>query len=154
MMKRFDATTLAILVAAIGLAGCKEKPKAAPGLPTVEIAEVAQADVPIYHEWIGTLDGLVNATIRAQVTGYLIAQNYKEGDPIKKGDMLFEIDPRPFQAALDQAKGQLAEAEAHQGKTHLDVKRYAPLVKEKAIRRIWRRMPPLWPRKPRSSRPH
>ena len=74
----------------------------------VEVATVKQADVPIYHEWVGTLDGLVNATIRAQVTGYLIAQDYREGDPVKKGDLLFEIDPRPFQAVLDQAKGELA----------------------------------------------
>jgi len=79
------------------------------------------------------LDGLVNAQIRAQVTGYLLKQNYQEGDPIKKGDLLFEIDPRPFQAALDQAKGLLAQAEARFGKTKLDVKRYAPLVKDKAI---------------------
>jgi RND family efflux transporter MFP subunit len=89
--------------------------------------------VPIYHEWIGVLDGLVNADIRAQVSGYLQIQNYREGDPIRKGDMLFEIDPRPFQAVLDQAKGQLAQAEARYGKTELDVKRYAPLVKDRAI---------------------
>jgi membrane fusion protein (multidrug efflux system) len=99
----------------------------------VEVATVTQADVPIYHEWIGSLDGLVNATIRAQVTGYLIAQDYREGDAIKKGDLLFQIDPRPFQATLDQADGQLAQAEARFGKTELDVKRYAPLVKERAI---------------------
>jgi membrane fusion protein (multidrug efflux system) len=97
------------------------------------VAAVLEADVPIYHEWIGVLDGLVNAHIRAQVAGYLVSQNYKEGDPIKKGDLLFEIDPRPFQAAFDQAKGQLAQAEAKLGKTELDVKRYAPLVKDKAI---------------------
>ena len=114
--------------------GCGEKQqkKAAPA-PLVEVAPVTQADVPIYHEWIGVLDGLVNAQIRAQVTGYLLAQNYREGDPIKKGDLLFEIDPRPFKAALDQAKGLLAQAEAKLGKTELDVKRYAPLVKDKAI---------------------
>jgi membrane fusion protein (multidrug efflux system) len=99
----------------------------------VEVVAVVQADVPIYHEWIGVLDGLVNAQIRAQVTGYLLMQNYREGDPIKKGDLLFEIDPRPFQAALDQAKGLLAQAEARYGKTQLDVKRYAPLVKDRAI---------------------
>jgi membrane fusion protein (multidrug efflux system) len=99
----------------------------------VEVAAVTRADVPIYHEWIGVLDGLVNAQIRAQVTGYLWTQNYREGDPIKKGDLLFEIDPRPFQAALDQAKGLLAQAEARSGKTELDVKRYAPLVKDHAI---------------------
>src|SRR5439155_25301999 len=85
------------------------------------------------HDWIGVLDGLVNAHIRAQVSGYLVSQNYKEGDPIKKGDLLFEIDRRPFKAALDQAKAQLAQAEARRGKTELDVKRYAPLVKDKAI---------------------
>jgi len=115
------------------LAGCKEKPRAAPPPPIVEVAPVTKADVPIYHEWIGTLDGLVNATIRAQVTGYLLTQDYREGDAIKKGDLLFQIDPRPFQAALDQANGQLAQAEARLGKTELDVKRYAPLVKDRAI---------------------
>ena len=94
---------------------------------------MTQADVPIYHDWIGVLDGLVNAQIRAQVTGYLLTQKYREGDPIKKGDLLFEIDPRPFKAALDQAKGQLAQAEAKLGKTELDVKRYGPLVQTKAI---------------------
>ena len=116
------------------LVGCKGKPNAAPPQPPlVEVATVTQADVPIYHEWIGVLDGLVNAQIRAQVTGYLLTQNYREGDPIKKGDLLFEIDPRPFKAALDQAKGLLAQAEAKLGKTELDVKRYFPLVKDKAI---------------------
>ena len=118
----------------LSLVGCKGKPHAtSPPPPMVEVATVTQADVPIYHEWIGILDGLVNAQIRAQVTGYLLKQNYREGDPIKKGDLLFEIDPRPFQAALGQAKGLLAQAEAKLGKTELDVKRYAPLVKDKAI---------------------
>ena len=107
------------------LVGCKDKPHATPPPPPlVEVAPVTQADVPIYHEWIGVLDGLVNAQIRAQVTGYLVTQDYREGDPIKKGDLLFEIDPRPFKAALDQAKGVLAQAEARLGKTELDVKRY------------------------------
>ena len=114
--------------------GCREKQQAKPPpVPLVEVATVTQADVPIYHEWIGVLDGLVNAQIRAQVTGYLLTQNYREGDPIKKGDLLFEIDPRPFKAALDQAQGLLAQAEAKLGKTELDVKRYGPLVKDKAI---------------------
>jgi hydrophobic/amphiphilic exporter-1 (mainly G- bacteria), HAE1 family len=127
---------LKILLAAAAFlcfAGCKEKPRAAPPPPIVEVTAVTQADVPIYHEWVGTLDGLVNATIRAQVTGYLLSQDYREGDAIKKGDLLFQIDPRPFQAVLDQANGQLAQAEARQGKTELDVKRYAPLVKDRAI---------------------
>jgi RND family efflux transporter MFP subunit len=131
--KKAEATIFLAAATLLCFAGCKEKPHATPPPPIVEVATVMQADVPIYHDWIGTLDGLVNATIRAQVTGYLIAQNYREGDPIKKGDLLFQIDPRPFQAVLDQAKGQLAQAEARLGKTELDVKRYAPLVKEKAI---------------------
>ena len=119
---------------AICLSACKGKPH--PGStapPLVEVATVSQADVPIYHDWIGVLEGFVNAHIRAQVSGYLVSQNYKEGDPIKKGDLLFQIDPRPFQAALDQAKGQLSQAQAKFGKTQLDVKRYAPLVKDKAV---------------------
>jgi membrane fusion protein (multidrug efflux system) len=124
---------LLMFVASLSFAGCHAKPQAATPPPTVEVATATRADVPIYHEWIGTLDGLVNATIRAQVSGYLTAQDYREGDNIKKGDLLFEIDPRPFQAVLDQAKGQLAQAEARLGKTELDVKRYAPLVKDKAI---------------------
>jgi RND family efflux transporter MFP subunit len=129
-----EARTLAGLSALLCLAGCKGKPAAsAPAAPIVEVATVTQADVPLYHEWIGVLEGLVNARIRAQVTGYLVSQNYREGDPIKKGDLLFEIDRRPFQAALDQVKGQLAQAEAKLGKTELDVKRFAPLVKNNAI---------------------
>src|SRR6266566_7117548 len=131
---RSETLVLAAVTALLCLAGCKGKvDPAPPAPPTVEVTTVAQADVPIYHEWIGVLDGLVNAYIRAQITGYLLKQNYREGDPIKKGDLLFEIDPRPFKAALDQAKGLLAQAEAKLGKTELDVKRYGPLVKDKAI---------------------
>ena len=125
---------LSAVTALVFCFGCREKQQTkSPPAPLVEIATVAQADVPIYHEWIGVLDGLVNAQIRAQVTGYLLTQNYREGDPIKKGDLLFEIDPRPFKAALAQTQGLLAQAEAKMGKTELDVKRYGPLVKDKAI---------------------
>ncbi len=114
--------------------------QAAPGAaPEVRVVQVQQEDVPIIHEWIGTLDGLVNADVRAQVTGYLLTQGYQEGAFVKKGQLLFQIDPRPFKAALDlsegqlaQAKAQLANAEAVQGRTELDVKRYAPLAKEQA----------------------
>jgi membrane fusion protein (multidrug efflux system) len=102
-------------------------------LPEVEVVTVKQKDVPVYSEWVGTTEGLVNATIRAQVTGYLMRQNYQEGASVKKGDLLFEIDPRTFKAALDQAEAQLAMARAKQGKTELDVKRYRPLAKESAI---------------------
>jgi membrane fusion protein (multidrug efflux system) len=129
ILRRILPATAALL----WLAGCRDKPHATLPPPTVEAAAVTEADVPIYHEWIGSLDGLVNAQIRAQVAGYLLTQDYREGDPIKKGDLLFEIDARPFQAALDQAKGLLAQAEARFGKTELDVKRYAPLVKDRAV---------------------
>jgi RND family efflux transporter MFP subunit len=113
---------------------------AAPGAaPDVEVAKVQQEDVPIYGEWIGTLDGLVNADVRAQVTGYLLKQGYQEGAYVKQGQLLFQIDPRPLQAALDQAQGQLAQskaalanAQAVQGRTELDVTRYTPLAKEQA----------------------
>ena len=107
--------------------------------PDVQVAQVEQKDVPIYGEWIGTLDGLVNADVRAQVTGYILKQGYQEGAFVRKGELLFEIDPRPFQAALDQAEGQsaqakasLANAEAVQRRTELDVNRYTPLAKEQA----------------------
>ena len=105
----------------------------------VEVVPVQQKDIPIYGEWIGTLDGLVNADVRAQVTGYLQKQAYQEGAFVQKGQLLFQIDPRPFQAAVDQAEGQLAQAKAAlanaqavQGRTDLDVKRYTPLAREQA----------------------
>jgi membrane fusion protein, multidrug efflux system len=104
-----------------------------PPVPEVQVMAVVQKDVPVYSEWVGTTEGLVNAKIRAQVTGYLAKQDYKEGATVKKGDLLFEIDPRTFQAALDQAMAQLAIAKARLGKTELDVKRYRPLAKESAI---------------------
>lgn len=122
-----------LFIASCWLVGCRARPPAAMPPPTVVVTAVTEGEVPVYHEWIGVLDGLVNAQIRAQVTGYLWTQKYREGDPVKKGDLLFEIDPRPFQAALDQAQGQLAQAEARFGKTELDVQRYGPLVKDKAI---------------------
>jgi len=101
--------TLVILGAAL-VAGRSNNPaQAAPPPLEVEVVQVEQKDVPIYSEWIGTTDGMVNADIRAQVTGYLLRQNYKEGSLVKKGELLFEIDPRPFQAALEQANGQVAQ---------------------------------------------
>jgi membrane fusion protein (multidrug efflux system) len=107
--------------------------------PDVMVAQVEQKDVPIYGEWIGTLDGYVNADVRAQVTGYLIRQDYQEGAFVREGQLLFEIDPQPFKAALDQAEGQLAQAtaqlanaEAVRDRTQLDVERYVPLAKEQA----------------------
>jgi RND family efflux transporter MFP subunit len=110
------------------------------GAPDVAVVKVVQENVPIFGQWIGTLDGLVNADIRAEVTGYLLKQGYQEGAFVKQGQLLFQIDPRPFQAALDQAQGQLAQAKASlanaqavQGRTELDVKRYKPLAQEQAV---------------------
>jgi membrane fusion protein (multidrug efflux system) len=120
---------------AVGMAGCKGEagPPDAQTATEVQVVKVIRQDVPIYSEWVGTAEGLVNAKIRAQVTGYLLAQHYQEGAFIKKGDLLFEIDPRKFQAALDQAKGELEKARAQLGKTELDVKRDTPLARSGAI---------------------
>jgi RND family efflux transporter MFP subunit len=97
------------------------------------VATVEQRDVPVYSEWVATLDGYVNAQIRPQVSGYIIKQNYTEGSLVRKGQVLFEIDPRPFTAALDRAKGDLAQAQAQLGKSTLDVERDTPLAEAKAI---------------------
>ena len=113
--------------------GCKKKNPPPPPPPEVQVITVTPIDVPIFEQWIGTLDGFVNAQIRAQVTGYLLSQNYAEGSHVKKGDPLFQIDPRPFQAALEQVQAKLAQDQAQLGKTELDVKRYTPLAKQQAI---------------------
>jgi RND family efflux transporter MFP subunit len=97
------------------------------------VATVEQRDVPVYSEWVATLDGFVNAEIRPQVSGYIIKQNYTEGSLVRKGEVLFEIDPRPFVAALDRAKGDLAQAQAQLGKSALDVERDTPLAEARAI---------------------
>jgi len=136
--------------------GCSATANAPGGYPppTVELATVEQRDIPIHREWIGTLDGYVNAPIKAQVNGYLLRQNYVEGSFVKKGQLLFEIDPRPFQASVDQTEGQLAQAtgqvaqanaqlvqaqaqlassRANQRRTQLDLEKYTPLAKAKAV---------------------
>lgn len=140
------AAAAVILLLGITHLGAKPTTKAPPP-PVVEVAPVEQRDVPVYGEWIGTLTGQVNADVKAQVTGYLLKREYKEGSYVRKGQLLFEIDPRPFQAALDQAKGQLAQAqaqlvqneaqlataEATQLKSQLDVEKYEPLAKADAV---------------------
>jgi len=126
----FSAAVIILSVAS----GCKKEQKAAPPpVPTVEVFTVVQKDVPIYQEWVGTADGSVNATIRAQVQGYLIKQNYKEGDFVKKGQILFEIDPRTFQAALEQAQGQLAVQQASWDTAKANLKRIKPLAERNAV---------------------
>ena len=126
---------LMVLVAAFGLAGCQEEKKAVapPPPPEVEVAEVVQKDVPVYQEWVASMDGLVNATILAQVQGYLIKQNYKEGDFVKKGAMLFEIDPRPFQAVVDEARAALAKQQAILQTSQANLKRILPLAAANAV---------------------
>ncbi len=148
---------LVLGVALVGAVGCAAKTTAASGaapLQDVEIAVVQQRDIPIEREWIGTLDGMVNAAVKAQVSGNLLTQNYAEGSFVHKGQLLFEIDPRPLQAAADQAEGQLAQAkaqllqaqsgllqaraqltsaEANQHKAQLDEDRYTPLAEQQAI---------------------
>lgn len=144
------------LLTVLGIAaGCTHTSGAVVAPPLqVEVADVEQRDVPLYKEWIGTLDGLVNADIKAEVSGYLIKQAYTEGTFVKQGQLLFQIDPRPFQAALDQAQGHLAQsegqleqaraqlaqaeagvavAEANQRRVQLDVDRYTPLAQAEAI---------------------
>ena len=149
--------SLATLALLLSTAACSPRSSGAmgPGAPLeVRVVTVSQRDVPIYQEWIGTLDGFVNADIKAQVSGYLIQQAYKEGSFVSKGQLLFQIDPRPFQATLDQMQGQLAQArgqleqanarlaqaeaqvaiaDANQGRTQLDVNRYTPLAQQQAV---------------------
>jgi RND family efflux transporter MFP subunit len=123
------------LVIALLCAGCAEKKTPPAGGPQVQVARVVQKDVSIYSEWVATLDGYVNAQIQPQVTGYLIKQNYQEGSFVHKDDVLFEIDPRPFQAVLDQAKAQLAQAQAQLGNATLNVNRDIPEAEANAISR-------------------
>lgn len=132
--------TIVIVAVLLVLAGCGKSEQSQARPPEVAVAHVEQKDVPIYNDWVGTLEGLVNAQIRPQVTGYLLRRTYQEGSFVKKGELLFEIDPRTFQAALDQTKAQLAnaeqqlaQAEANQVKAQLDVDRYIPLAKEQAV---------------------
>jgi len=124
------ASCLALLLAA----GCGKEEKAAPPPPpAVEVSEVIRKDVPVYMEWVGTTDGLVNATIQAQVTGYLVKQNYREGELVRKGQVLFEIDPRTFQAAVDAAKGSLSQAEARWETAKANLQRVRPLAAKNAV---------------------
>jgi membrane fusion protein (multidrug efflux system) len=122
-----------VCLAAVLSGGCKKKEQAPPPPPTVEVLQVVQKDVPIYKEWVGALDGNVNAVIRPQVTGYLIKQNYQEGQLVKKGQVLFEIDPRTFQATLDQAKGQLAQQKARHDTAKANLARIRPLAAKNAV---------------------
>jgi len=147
---------VAAIVLTIAIRGKSVAAATPPPPPEVRVAAVVQRDVPVQHEWVGTLNGLVNAAINAEVTGYLLRQDYVEGSFVHKGQLLFEIDPRPFQAAVDQAAGQLAQskaqlaqaqaglvqaqaqlvtAEANQRKSQLDEEKYSPLFEQQAVTR-------------------
>lgn len=132
-LARSPKLLLVLMLAALG--GCGGVKASAPATkpPEVEVVDVIQKDVPIVSDWTATLDGFVNAQIQPRVAGYLTKQNYTEGSYVRKGQVLFEIDPRPFVAILNQAKGQLAQAEAGLGKAQQDVKRDKPLAEARAI---------------------
>jgi RND family efflux transporter MFP subunit len=135
MMKQiFTGLASAVLVLnGLGCGNGKVRAAAPPPPPVVKVAPVIQKDVPVQGQWVGTLEGYVNAQIQPQVTGYLIRQDYREGGLVKKDQLLFEIDPRPFQAVLDQAKGQLAQAQAQMANAELNVKRDIPEAEAHAI---------------------
>lgn len=137
-LKLFSSGCIVLALAACG--GPKSEPQAAAPPPDVGVSAVQQKTVPIYGNWVASLEGFVTANIQPQVSGYLIHQNYREGSYVRKGDVLFEIDPRPFQAALEQAQGQLAQArgqlgqaQAQLGLAELNVKRDTPLAQAHAI---------------------
>ena len=131
---RSGAGFLALAALGIFVSGCnKSQATTTTSVLEVGVATVETRDVPMYSEWVATLDGYVNAQIRPQVSGYIIKQNYTEGSLVRRGQVLFEIDPRPFTAALDRTKGDLAQAQAQLGKSTLDVERDTPLAEAKAI---------------------
>lgn len=116
------------------LSGCDKKEEAAkPTPPEVLVADVAQQNVPIFEEWVAQLTGPVNADITPKVQGYLLKQNYQNGYPVKKGQLLFELDPRQYQAALDQSQASLERAQAQVSRFEADVARDTPLAAQNAI---------------------
>jgi membrane fusion protein (multidrug efflux system) len=136
----FAAALVLITASASGCRQSAGRRGGPPPVPEVRVATVLQQDVPIIGEWVATLDGYVNAQIQPQVSGYLIRQNYREGSLVREGEVMFEIDPRPFQATLAQAKGQLAQAKGQLAQagaqlelTRINVKRDTPLAKARAI---------------------
>ncbi|MDH4195299.1 MAG: efflux RND transporter periplasmic adaptor subunit [Nitrospirota bacterium] len=130
--RRGSGLLLCLLLAII--VGCDRKEAESTAMPPeVVVAEVIQQDVPMYGEWVGTTVGFVDARIRARIQGYLMSRHYTEGSVVKANDLLFKIDPRPYKAVLDQAKAELARAEAAYKKSLLDVKRNTPLAAEGAI---------------------
>ena len=134
-LSRLRSTRLVFAIAAglTAMAACKKTEAPPPPPPAVEVAPVVQKDVPVFQEWIGSLDGFVNAEIRPQIEGYVLRRAYREGFLVRTGETLFEIDPRQFQATYDQAKGTLAQYEATLANAKTTVVRYRPLAAQKAI---------------------
>ncbi|HKE10469.1 MAG TPA: efflux RND transporter periplasmic adaptor subunit [Myxococcota bacterium] len=134
LIRNFGNARLVAVLLAMGLfAACKSEPERQAAPIDVVVAEVVQRDVPIMGEWVGTLEGMVTAQIRARVTGYLQARRYQEGGFVRQGDLLFLIDPRPYLAALEQAKGTLERQQAMLKMSEINVARYTPLAKEGAV---------------------
>jgi membrane fusion protein (multidrug efflux system) len=130
---RTSASLIAIAAAALASNACRQTIATAPPMPEVVVVAVAQRDVPIYSEWVGTTEGFVNAQVRPRVQGYLLRQAYTDGAPVKAGDLLFEVDDREYRAALDEARGTLARQQAALKKYELDVARYTPLEAKGAV---------------------
>jgi len=132
------ATLAAGFISGAGLvSGCGKNvsasSSAAPPVMKVTVVKAEQSDVPLTGEWVGTLDGYVNAQIQPQANGYLVSQDYREGSQVEKGQVLFEIDPRPFDAALEQAQGTLGQAQAQLALAEINVNRDTPLAAQRAI---------------------
>src|SRR6184192_66102 len=132
-MKKFTVLIIVLISLSLSL-GCSRKPaQVGPPAPEVLVTTVVPKDVPRVLERVATLDGFINANINAQVQGYIISRDYKEGSVVNKGDLLFQIDPRPFEAALAQAKATLAKDQANQAKADADEKRARDLFNKKVI---------------------
>src|SRR6476661_9144064 len=132
-MKRFVVFGALLLCALLAGSCSRKSAQVAPGAPEVLVTTVTPKDVPRVLERVATLDGFINANINAQVQGYIVSRDYQEGSVEKKGDLLFQIDPRPFEAALAQAKGTLAKDQANQIKAGADKKRAIDLLNKKVI---------------------
>jgi RND family efflux transporter MFP subunit len=135
LVLKIAAGTVATCLA-LGAVGCKKTADSLPPPPPqVVVVAVVQKDVPVYSEWVGTTEGFVNADIYPKISGYLLKQNYKDGDHVKAGQLLFQIDDRQYKAALDQALGELAEQEADNKKAQQDIARYKPLYEQQVVSR-------------------
>ena len=135
LVLKIAAGTVATCLA-LGAVGCKKTADSLPPPPPqVVVVAVVQKDVPVYSEWVGTTEGFVNADIYPKISGYLVKQNYTDGDHVKAGQLLFQIDDRQYKAALDQALGELAEQQADNKKAQQDIARYKPLYEQQVVSR-------------------